>query len=109
MKRFMLSLLSGLFIIINMNAQSQISGKIIDKSNGEGLVGAAVMIDKTTTGAITDIEGNFTIPIDAGNYVLNISFISYESAKIAVEVKPKETAFVNYAMAEAKALLQNVC
>jgi outer membrane receptor protein involved in Fe transport len=99
----------ALFFSSSLSAQTQISGKIIDKANGEGLIGAAVMIDKTTRGVLTDIEGNFTLPVDAaGNYTLVISFISYESAKVTVDVKANETAFVNYAMAESKNVMQEV-
>ena len=58
---------------LHSNAQTtQISGKIIDKSNGEGLVGAAVLIDKTTTGVVTDVEGNFVLTVAPGTYTLVI-------------------------------------
>ena len=89
-------------------AQTQISGKIIDKANGESLPGTAVLIDKTTKGALTDIEGNYTIPVEPGNYTLAISFIGYETAKVNVDVKANETTYLNYAISEEKAMLQEV-
>jgi hypothetical protein len=104
-------LFSVLFTLINafLFAQSgTISGKIIDKANGEGLIGAAVVLDKTTQGVVTDIEGNFSLTVPAGNYILSVSFISYQTAKISVSVKEKETVTVNYALAEATSVLNVV-
>jgi CarboxypepD_reg-like domain/TonB-dependent Receptor Plug Domain len=104
-------LFSVLFTLINtfLFAQSgTISGKIIDKANGEGLIGAAVVLDKTTQGVVTDIEGNFSLTVPAGDYTLSVSFISYQTAKISVSVKADETTTVSHALAEAKAMLDVV-
>ena len=109
MKKYLiLFLLICLFFTPSLFSQSQISGKIIDKATNETLPGTAVLIDKTTKGALTDIEGNYTIPVEPGNYTLAISFIGYETAKVNVEVKPNETAYLNYAISEEKAMLQEV-
>ena len=107
MQKFITSLALLLCCVFSVQAQ-QISGKIIDKANGESLIGAAVTIDKTTTGALTDIEGNYTIQIESGSYTIAVSFIGYETAKVTVEVKGKEVTYMNYALVEQKALLQEV-
>ena len=52
-----------------------ISGKIIDKANAEGLIGAAIMIEKTTQGIVTDVEGSFVLTVAPGDYNLVVSFI----------------------------------
>ena len=39
-------------------AQTAIRGKVLD-SNGEGIIGASVVVPGTTNGVITDIDGNF--------------------------------------------------
>ena len=96
------------FSFSTLIAQSQISGKVIDKGNGEGLVGAAVVIDGTTRGILTDIEGNFTLPVEAGTYTISISFLSYETGKVQVVAKANEVAYVNFAMTESKNELQEV-
>jgi outer membrane receptor protein involved in Fe transport len=85
-----------------------ISGKIIDKANAEGLIGAAVIIDKTTQGVVTDIEGNFSLTVAPGAYTLVISFISYQTVKVAVTVKAGEIATVSLALEEEKAILGEV-
>ena len=85
-----------------------IAGKIIDKSNAEGLIGAAIQIEKTTQGVVTDVEGNFSLELAPGDYVLLVSFVSYETVKIAATVKAKEVTTVSCALEEAKAILEMV-
>ena len=107
MQKFITSLALFLGCVFSLQAQ-QISGKIIDKANGESLPGTAVTIDKTTQGVLTDIEGNYTLEVQPGSYTIAISFIGYETAKVEVEVKGKEVTYMNYALVEQKALLQEV-
>ena len=41
------------------------SGKVID-TNGVPVIGAAVMVPGTTTGAVTDVDGNFELRVAPG-------------------------------------------
>jgi CarboxypepD_reg-like domain/TonB-dependent Receptor Plug Domain len=96
MKQIILSILFLCsFSATALMAQGQISGKIIDKSNGETLVGAAVQVENTTNGAVTDIEGNFSISVVPGKYTLVVSYISYQTSKVEVEAKANEVTYVN--------------
>ncbi|MEP6647015.1 MAG: TonB-dependent receptor [Saprospiraceae bacterium] len=81
-----------------------ISGKIIDKVNGETLIGATIQLDSSTIGTVTDIEGNFKLSVAPGSYLVNILYFGYETGKVSVEVKPNEVVNLEYAMGEAKAL-----
>ena len=56
-------------------AQSAIKGKVLD-SKGEPIIGAAVLVPGTTTGAVTDIDGNFEIRVAPGT-ALEASCIGY--------------------------------
>ena len=86
-----------------------ISGKIIDKTNGETLIGATVQLEGTEIGSVTDFEGNFKLTVKPGNYVLIVRYFGYETANITVDVKSDEITNVEYAMGEAEALsLQQV-
>ncbi len=104
----LLTVLCALFTSILSAQTGTVSGKIIDKANAEGLIGAAVMIEKTTQGVVTDIEGNFTLTLAPGDYNLLISFISYETAKVAVTVKANQVATVSLALEESKSTLGEV-
>ena len=80
MKKLSVLLFFCAFISTSLMSQTQISGKIIDKTNAEPLVGAAVLIEKTTRGVITDLDGNYTFPVEPGEYSIVVSFVGYESA-----------------------------
>src|SRR5690606_25618802 len=59
-----------------------IDGKVTDQ-NGAGIPGATVMIEGTSTGTATDIDGNFSIDAPEGS-VLLISFIGYKTQRVIV-------------------------
>lgn len=61
----------------------EITGKVLDE-NGEPLPGATLTIEGTTTGTVTDMDGNFSLNLDEGE-VLVISYIGYQTQKITIE------------------------
>jgi iron complex outermembrane receptor protein len=67
--------------------QQKISGKITDANTGEPLPGVNVVIETTTIGTITDIDGNYSIEVPNNDAVLVFSFLGYTSEKIAVQGK----------------------
>jgi TonB-linked SusC/RagA family outer membrane protein len=74
--------------------QLTLTGKVTDAATGEALVGVTVLVKGTTVGALTDINGNFTIPVSNRNQVaLQISFIGYTTQEVlAVPGTPVTTA-----------------
>lgn len=81
-----------------------ISGKIIDKASGETLIGAVIQLDSTSYGAITDINGNYRIAAEPGNYVMTIRYFGFEPVHIETDLKAGKVINMDYAMAEASAL-----
>ncbi len=71
-----------IFLITQFRLFSQteiITGTITDKKTNETIVGATVMIEGTTIGVSTDLDGNFKLgPLKPGSYNLVISYISYK-------------------------------
>ncbi len=65
-------------------AQRQVSGTVTDASTGETLVGAAVVVPGTTTGASTNIEGAYTVTVPAGADSLRFSYIGYDAQTVAI-------------------------
>ena len=60
-----------------------ISGKIVDKSNNEPLIGANVLTVGTKIGAISDLDGHFTLRnLAPGVYQIRFSFISYQTLTV---------------------------
>ncbi|MBA4852243.1 TonB-dependent receptor [Emticicia sp. BO119] len=64
-------------------AQKSVSGKVSD-SKGEGVPGASVSVKGTTTGTISDAEGNYKINVPNSGGTLVISSIGYKTVEIAV-------------------------
>lgn len=60
----------------------KISGTILDNNN-EPIIGANVSIKGTTTGTITDIDGNFSLDVSTGMTLL-VSYIGYATKEVPV-------------------------
>lgn len=70
-----------------------LSGKIVDASTNEELIGANILLEGTTIGGASDIEGNFIIKsIPAGKYNIVASMIGYSKLKVTgLEIISGET------------------
>ncbi|MFR3549522.1 MAG: carboxypeptidase-like regulatory domain-containing protein [Coprobacter sp.] len=80
-------------------SKRNITGKITDEQ-GEALIGVNVMVDGTTTGAMTDLDGRFSLQAVEGD-VLKVSYVGY----MTVTMKVSETADYNITMrSDAQAL-----
>ena len=72
------------FFALSTMAQFNVTGVVVDAENDEPLVGASVILDGTTTGTVTDVNGNFSLPVQSGDKVIKISFIGYIAQKLNV-------------------------
>ena len=64
-------------------AQTSITGKIIS-TEGTPLIGASVLVENTTTGTVTDIDGVFTLTVPAGGESLIVSYTGFETQNVAL-------------------------
>lgn len=65
--------------------QFGITGTVVDKKLNEPIIGASILVQGTTNGAITDLDGNFNLPQVTSGQHLVISYIGYQSQTIKVE------------------------
>ena len=76
-------ILAGLFLSIGMaTAQTQISGTVVSEEDGEPIIGASVLVEGTTVGAATDIDGKFTLTLPHGKNQLTISYIGMKTVQV---------------------------
>ena len=81
-KRFFTALLALLLIGVQAFAQSSaVSGKVTDEA-GEPCVGANVLIKGTTTGTMTDLDGNYSLTDVRKGAILVFSSIGYTSQEV---------------------------
>lgn len=64
--------------------QITISGQVTDAQTGKPLPGAYVTVKGTTQGAITDVEGKYSLTVNDSEVVLVFSFVGYISQEIPV-------------------------
>lgn len=88
---------------VAISQNSSIKGRVLDEKTGETLPGATVLIEGTTTGSNTDLDGNFTISnLASGTYKLICKLISYNTKIIdGVIVKSGEPTILNITMGTA--------
>ena len=67
-------------------AQTTVHGQLVDAETGEPLVGAAVMVEGTTQGSVTDIDGYFKQSV-ASNATLLFKYIGYKDQKKKITQK----------------------
>ena len=87
--------MKNIFFLIFLNcltfsviAQTNISGKVIDASTGEALIGATIMYGKGQ-GTATDFDGNFSISIPTGERSIKVSYVGYKEINKIITVGNK--------------------
>lgn len=79
-------LLTALFVLLGSAAWAQrtVKGKVTDAETGEGLIGASVTVVGTTRGAITDLDGNYSVEVPQGSTQLRFAYTGY--AEMTIEL-----------------------
>ena len=88
-QRFLLFFFLFSCVISGFGQKQTVSGVVKDAVLGETIVGANVVIQGTLQGAVTDIDGKFTLQLEKGNYILVVSYVGYTDALKEIEVSNK--------------------
>ncbi|MBK8193827.1 MAG: SusC/RagA family TonB-linked outer membrane protein [Lewinellaceae bacterium] len=95
-------------------AQRTVTGKVTDAENGEALIGATVSVVGTTRGAVTDIDGNYSVEVPEGSTQLRFAYTGYAeevvplgaSNSVDIAMKPgsvlDEVVVVGYGTVKSK-------
>ena len=67
-------------------AQKKVTGRIVDAA-GEPIIGASVMVKGTANGAVTDLDGNFTINNVPEDATLVFSYVGYRTQNLSARGK----------------------
>ena len=100
-----LMLAGGFFIDLSgqtTDRTKNVTGTVVDE-NGIPLIGAGVVTEDGKRGAITDLDGHFTLSLLESDKIIVVSYIGYASQSILVEgrtkidvnLKPDETNALN--------------
>ncbi len=75
-----------LFLLtVSMYSQRTVSGLLVDAVSGETLIGANILIENTTIGTVSDIDGRYSIVIPDGAIALIFSYSGYQSQTIQID------------------------
>lgn len=83
-KRASATLFMSMLCLIVLAQERQVAGTVVDQ-NGQPVIGAFVMVDGTTNGVVTDVNGNYQLPNVPQNAVIKVSFIGYETQTVNSE------------------------
>lgn len=85
MRRFLLMLVASFVVVTSAIAQERtVSGKVTSTEDGSTLPGVNVVIKGTTTGTVTDGDGNYKLNVPASGGSLVFSFIGLQTSEIVI-------------------------
>jgi iron complex outermembrane receptor protein len=74
-----------LFVVVMGQTQTTVSGVVTDASSNETLIGANVLVQGTSIGTITDIDGSYSLNVPAGSNSLEISYAGYTNQVVNID------------------------
>ena len=80
MKRFQTIFLS-LLVGVSAFADINVKGKVIDADGSEPMIGVSVLVMGTSTGTVTDFDGNFSLTVP-DKATLQLSYIGYKTVEL---------------------------
>lgn len=80
---------------LNWAQTGKLSGRVTDKSTGEPLVGANIIVVGTTMGAAADIDGYYSVlNLRPGTYTVRYQYIGYNAEVVAnIQISADKTTF----------------
>ncbi|MHC1703632.1 MAG: TonB-dependent receptor [Tenuifilaceae bacterium] len=110
-KRFIIILIFILGFSSSLLAQTgSIEGFVIDKRTNEALINAGILIDGTTKGTVTNIDGQYLLTnINPGKHYLKVSYIGYDPYIIEnIIVEANKTTQLNILMSSSEVSIEEV-
>ena len=74
--------------------QDGLKGTVTDLVTGEPLIGAGILIEGTTSGTVTDVDGSYMLALSEGEHRLSVSYIGYIPVILNVTVEADGTGTV---------------
>lgn len=94
MYRIVLFIIALMTVTLGALAQGRVSGTVLDRADNQGLPGAQATFTPAeggkTIGTSTDLDGNFSIKVDNGKWVVKIAYVGYTSYEKTIEVNGED-------------------
>lgn len=86
MKLHILSILFLLPLVVLGQENYTVSGRITEKSTGEDLIGASVILEPGLRGTVTNHYGFYSVTAPAGNYTIRFSYVGYGTVETEINL-----------------------
>ncbi len=86
-----------LFVLLSavqLYAQNLVTGVVISTDDELPVIGASVLVEGTTTGTITDFDGNFSLEVAPDAYLV-VSYVGMKDKKVSVGGKDRLTVYLS--------------
>ncbi|MEO6330661.1 MAG: outer membrane beta-barrel protein [Ginsengibacter sp.] len=89
--------------LMGFSQQGKVEGKVTDAKTGSPLSGVSVLLNGSTTGVATDIDGRFVVSLTPGKtYTLRVTSVGFKTKELTdVTVTPNNIASLEIAMETA--------
>ena len=84
-ERLTMLMVSLLLCVGSALAQTKISGTVLSQEDGQPIIGAAVKVDGTNTGMLTDVNGRFSLTLPQGKNQITVSYLGFESKTLTAK------------------------
>ena len=109
MRRFLLLLSISIFTTIAYSQTGNIRGFVYDKNSGEPIMFCNVILQGTTIGASTDVNGMYNISkVLVGDYTLMVTYIGYDTSTVNITLKKGKVVTQNLEISESSVKLNEV-
>ena len=109
MRKFLLLLSISLFTTIAYSQTGNIRGFVYDKNSGEPIMFCNVILQGTTIGASTDVNGMYNISkVLVGDYTLMVTYIGYDTSTVNITLKKGKVITQNLEISESSVKLNEV-
>jgi len=108
-QRVLLTFLS-MILVFGLYAQTgTVIGKITDAKTGEVLPGANIVVDGTTKGVSSKVDGTYVLEnVSAGQVTIIASFLGYKSLKKTISVKNGQSTTADFSLAQDMMMLEEM-
>ncbi len=120
MKQMLTRIVAGLVVLVvaigfasapllGQETSGEIRGTVTEAGHGDPLIGANVLLAGTTLGAVTDLEGKFSIKrVPAGQYTVLVRFVGYKQSSRDVTVRAGAPTTTDFALVATAVQLDEV-
>ena len=109
MRKFLLLLSISIFTTIAYSQTGNIRGFVYDKNSGEPIMFCNVILQGTTIGASTDVNGMYNISkVLVGDYTIMVTYIGYDTSTVNITLKKGKVITQNLEISESSVKLNEV-